>query len=685
MNSRSVKKAVVVEYQKRRKPTKHYVYVINVTWSDNSVVVIFRRYSNFFDLQTKLFEEFPDEGGIKDPSLRSLPFLPGKIIFGRSNIRDVAEKRKEPINDYCQSLIKLPAKISQSYLVVDFFEPTNEDIASMQPQAEQKNTKDAREEKGKVISEPMQLEQYIVIADYQKQNRSEVSVLAGDIVEVIEKNENGWWFVNMDEEQGWVPASYLEPEDGSVESSVTTTFKPGEERFIASSAYKANEPDEIGFQKGVVVDVLQKNIDGWWLVRYNGKDGWAPSIYLKKLDPNQALPNPHGYENVTLSNEHALQNKPRKNPNRNEGGGNQSSKPPPRKSSVRKSHKLKNRVRTPSSPREGSVSSFNEAEYVTLSDYRAQGFNGGLSVEKGVSVHIIEKSPNGWWYCKTGENEGWVPSSYIERRERREKQVNQVTKPAVASRPAALGKTVIPKPTLPKPVVAKPVATKPGGKKPGVPKPVPGKRDAEGFNYIVICDYCDRDNLNISLKEGAQVKVLEKRDSGWWYVQSSGAEGWAPSTYLTEKPKPKRPQPPSKVNIPPITARQQANRPPPARPSPPARPTNPPSGRRRGAAGPPIPSRGQKPTLPRKNNFGSVENLRVKPAVALKQAHSIENLISRTQYYYVIADFSDEMNEDTLEIKQGERIEVTKRDEGGWWLAKKGNQTGWVPSNYLEQ
>lgn len=37
----------------------------------------------------------------------------------------------------------------------------------------------------------MQLEQYIVIADYQKQNRSEVSVLAGDIVEVIERNENG--------------------------------------------------------------------------------------------------------------------------------------------------------------------------------------------------------------------------------------------------------------------------------------------------------------------------------------------------------------------------------------------------------------------------------------------------------------------------------------------------------------
>jgi hypothetical protein len=34
-------------------------------------------------------------------------------------------------------LIKLPAKISQSDPVLDFFEPTNEDIASMEPETEQ--------------------------------------------------------------------------------------------------------------------------------------------------------------------------------------------------------------------------------------------------------------------------------------------------------------------------------------------------------------------------------------------------------------------------------------------------------------------------------------------------------------------------------------------------------------------
>lgn len=41
------------------------------------------------------------------------------------------------------------------------------------------------------ISGPVMLEQYVAIADYKKQNRNEVNMVAGDIVEVIDKNENG--------------------------------------------------------------------------------------------------------------------------------------------------------------------------------------------------------------------------------------------------------------------------------------------------------------------------------------------------------------------------------------------------------------------------------------------------------------------------------------------------------------
>ena len=37
----------------------------------------------------------------------------------------------------------------------------------------------------------MVFEQYIVIADYQKKNRNDISLSAGDTVDVIERNELG--------------------------------------------------------------------------------------------------------------------------------------------------------------------------------------------------------------------------------------------------------------------------------------------------------------------------------------------------------------------------------------------------------------------------------------------------------------------------------------------------------------
>ena len=333
-----------------------------------------------------------------------------------------------------------------------------------------------------------------------------------------------------------------------------------------------------------------------------------------------------------------------------------------------------------------------------MSDYRAQGVNGGLSVEQGVSVTIIEKSPNGWWYCKIGNEEGWVPSSYLERREKID--YPEVAKPVVpkpvVSRPGISKPAPAAKPGVKKTVVPKPRAPRPGGASPGVGKPAVAKRTETGDDYIAISDYLDNDILNISLKEGAPVKVLEKSNSGWWYVQSCGAEGWAPSTYLAEKSK-EKPKPPVKTRLSNdklrpqnnrplshVILRPQTDRPPPARPAPPARPQNIRSGVKKD--GPPIPSRVKKPTLTRNHNTGSTENIsRFKAPTPLKQTRSTENLARpiSTQYYHVIASYSDD-SPDALDIKRGERVEVMKKDEGGWWLARIGNRTGWVPSNYLQ-
>ena len=40
-----------------------------------------------------------------------------------------------------------------------------------------------------------------------------------------------------------------------------------EEKYICIEMFSADNADEISLEKGVVVEVLQKNMDGWWSVR----------------------------------------------------------------------------------------------------------------------------------------------------------------------------------------------------------------------------------------------------------------------------------------------------------------------------------------------------------------------------------------------------------------------------------
>lgn len=68
------------------------------------------------------------------------------------------------------------------------------------------------------ITGPVMLESYRVIAEYSKNSKYELALKMGDMVDIVEKSPNGWWFCQCESRRGWVPASYLEPLDGADES-----------------------------------------------------------------------------------------------------------------------------------------------------------------------------------------------------------------------------------------------------------------------------------------------------------------------------------------------------------------------------------------------------------------------------------------------------------------------------------
>nr|XP_023654475.1 SH3 and PX domain-containing protein 2A-like [Paramormyrops kingsleyae] len=272
MQFRTVVDVKVVDVEKRRNPSKHYVYLINVTYSDSTSHIIYRRYSKFFDLQMQILDKFPVEAGQKDPKKRIIPFLPGKILFRRSHVRDVAIRRLRFIDDYCRALVRLPPQISQSEDVLRFFETKEEDL---NPPKEDYGTSKRKsvwmyslsgsqktEAPGIDNSDPMVLEQYIVVANYEKQENSEISLQAGELVDVIEKSESG-------ESAGLGHSRLLSGPDGvpfpgglyhfSLPWMIDASMS--EEKYVSVQPYTSQGKDEIGFEKGVTVEVIQKNLE----------------------------------------------------------------------------------------------------------------------------------------------------------------------------------------------------------------------------------------------------------------------------------------------------------------------------------------------------------------------------------------------------------------------------------------
>lgn len=55
----------------------------------------------------------------------------------------------------------------------------------------------------------------------------------------------------------------------------------------------------------------------------------------------------------------------------------------------------------------------------------------------------------------------------------------------------------------------------------------------------------------------------------------------------------------------------------------------------------------------------------------------------QVQLYKVLYDF-ETTSEGEMAISVGEQVEVSSKEDNGWWLVKKGGREGWAPSDYLE-
>uniref|UniRef100_A0A8C0QJD7 Neutrophil cytosolic factor 1 n=2 Tax=Canis lupus familiaris TaxID=9615 RepID=A0A8C0QJD7_CANLF len=288
MGDTFIRHIALLGFEKRFVPSQHYVYMFLVKWHDLSEKVVYRRFTEIYEFHKMLKEMFPIEAGDINPENRIIPHLPAPRWFDGQR---AAESRQGTLTEYYNTLMGLPVKISRCPQLLDFFRvrpddlklPTDSQVKKPETYLVPKDGKSSVTD----ITGPIILQTYRAIADFEKTSSSQMALATGDVVDVVEKSESGWWFCQTKTKRGWVPASYLEPLDSPDEAEDPEPNYEGEP-YVTIKAYTAEMEDEMSLQEGEAIEVIHKLLDGWWVVRKDDITGYFPSMYLQKSGQDAA-------------------------------------------------------------------------------------------------------------------------------------------------------------------------------------------------------------------------------------------------------------------------------------------------------------------------------------------------------------------------------------------------------------
>ncbi|NXA70769.1 NOXO1 oxidase, partial [Mohoua ochrocephala] len=325
-------------------------YMMFVSWSDQNNILIYRTFEEFKKFHKELKRKFPTESG----SLRSLPRFKGITMQQRKGRKlNRCLEILKLLETYSQELLKTDVKISRGEEVNQFFKAQTQDLDPSFPENSVVIIPSAfRREKtpqALSITLPQASQSYRCIEAFETKDTKNkpFTVAQKEIVEVLIKDMTGWWLVeNADKQIAWFPASYLEELDAC--EDIQNAFSSNEEGnlYFVVQAYEAQKADELSLNQGVVVEVVTRSHNGWWLIRYNGCTGYMPSLCLRPYKnphrnlqtimscslnastPNLCSPQPRG--------EAGAQPRLQPGPSREEDGSSQSSRSPslPRASST---------------------------------------------------------------------------------------------------------------------------------------------------------------------------------------------------------------------------------------------------------------------------------------------------------------------------------------------------------------
>ncbi|ORY98647.1 hypothetical protein BCR43DRAFT_530163 [Syncephalastrum racemosum] len=161
-----------------------------------------------------------------------------------------------------------------------------------------------------MLNKPQVPEQTVyALYDYAPQTHDELAISQGEVLSILERDDgSGWVKASRGHDVGYVPADYVAQEYSERKhdmketgSSIYQQQQPQEEEewegkqeeeehppagidsqvVVALYDFDAGRADELSFQEGDHIHVLDREDDAWWRGMLNGRTGLFPANYVK--------------------------------------------------------------------------------------------------------------------------------------------------------------------------------------------------------------------------------------------------------------------------------------------------------------------------------------------------------------------------------------------------------------------
>uniref|UniRef100_A0A8D0VD64 Neutrophil cytosol factor 4 n=1 Tax=Sus scrofa TaxID=9823 RepID=A0A8D0VD64_PIG len=201
--------ANIADIEEKRGFTSHFVFVIEVKTKGGCKYLIYRRYRQFYALQSKLEERFGPESKTS-PFTCVLPTLPAKVYVGVK--QEIAEMRIPALNAYMKNLLSLPICVLMDEDVRIFFYQSSYD-AEQVPQGLRRlrpRTRKVKSESPQGASlDRMAAPRAEALFDFTGNSKLELNFKVGDVIFLLSRINKDWLEGTLRGTTGIFPASFV--------------------------------------------------------------------------------------------------------------------------------------------------------------------------------------------------------------------------------------------------------------------------------------------------------------------------------------------------------------------------------------------------------------------------------------------------------------------------------------------